>query len=44
MADKYSPFGGVKESGYGKEGAHEGTEEYMVTKLVVQGTSLKNIR
>ncbi|KAI9635468.1 succinate-semialdehyde dehydrogenase [Dioszegia hungarica] len=37
------PFGGVKESGYGKEGAHEGTDEYCITKLVVQGTSLKNV-
>ncbi|RSH90258.1 succinate semialdehyde dehydrogenase NADP+ linked [Saitozyma podzolica] len=35
------PFGGIKESGYGKEGAHEGTEEYMVTKLITLGSRIK---
>lgn len=38
-----SPFGGIKESGYGKEGGHEGTEEYMVTKLIALGVSLHNM-
>ncbi|WOO86266.1 Putative succinate-semialdehyde dehydrogenasec [NADP(+)] [Vanrija pseudolonga] len=32
------PFGGVKESGYGKEGGREGTDEYLVKKLVVMGS------
>jgi succinate-semialdehyde dehydrogenase/glutarate-semialdehyde dehydrogenase len=29
-----TPFGGVKESGYGSEGGPEGLEAYLVTKLV----------
>jgi succinate-semialdehyde dehydrogenase/glutarate-semialdehyde dehydrogenase len=29
-----TPFGGVKESGYGSEGGSEGLEAYLVTKLV----------
>jgi succinate-semialdehyde dehydrogenase/glutarate-semialdehyde dehydrogenase len=29
-----APFGGVKESGIGREGAHEGLMEYLETKLV----------
>jgi succinate-semialdehyde dehydrogenase/glutarate-semialdehyde dehydrogenase len=31
------PFGGVKESGYGREGSQEGLTEYMVTKFVSIG-------
>ncbi|KAF2096973.1 succinate-semialdehyde dehydrogenase [Rhizodiscina lignyota] len=30
-----SPFGGVKESGFGREGGREGIEEYVFTKSVV---------
>jgi acyl-CoA reductase-like NAD-dependent aldehyde dehydrogenase len=37
------PFGGWKESGYGKEGGHQGTEEYMVTKLVALGVAQRNM-
>ena len=29
-----APFGGVKQSGYGREGGHEGIEEYLSTKYV----------
>jgi succinate-semialdehyde dehydrogenase/glutarate-semialdehyde dehydrogenase len=29
------PFGGIKESGFGKEGGKYGVEEFMITKLVV---------
>ena len=29
-----APFGGVKESGLGREGAQEGLMEYLDTKLV----------
>ena len=29
-----APFGGVKESGLGREGGHEGIDEYLDTKLV----------
>ena len=35
------PFGGMKESGYGKEGGHQGTEEYLVTKLIALGSRIK---
>ena len=34
------PFGGVKESGYGREGGPEGLEGYMVTKRVSHKLSL----
>jgi succinate-semialdehyde dehydrogenase / glutarate-semialdehyde dehydrogenase len=30
-----SPFGGVKESGFGREGGREGIEEYLFTKSVI---------
>lgn len=29
-----APFGGLKESGFGKEGGHQGLEEYLDTKYV----------
>ncbi|CAB4865356.1 unannotated protein [freshwater metagenome] len=29
-----APFGGVKHSGYGREGGHEGLQEYLETKYV----------
>jgi succinate-semialdehyde dehydrogenase/glutarate-semialdehyde dehydrogenase len=29
-----TPFGGVKESGYGSEGGSEAMEAYLVTKFV----------
>lgn len=32
-----APFGGVKESGYGREGSHWGLEDYMHTKYLCQG-------
>jgi len=32
-----SPFGGMKESGIGREGSHEGLEEYLETKFVCIG-------
>jgi succinate-semialdehyde dehydrogenase/glutarate-semialdehyde dehydrogenase len=31
-----TPFGGVKDSGYGSEGGAEGLEPYMVTKFISQ--------
>lgn len=34
------PFGGIKESGYGSEGGKEGTEEYLVNKLIAIGTNI----
>jgi len=31
-----TPFGGIKESGYGSEGGSEGLDAYLVTKFVMQ--------
>lgn len=32
-----APFGGVKQSGLGKEGGHQGIEEYLESKYVCLG-------
>lgn len=37
ISDVASPFGGVKESGFGREGSKYGIEEYLVTKTVTLG-------
>ncbi|UTT50911.1 MULTISPECIES: NAD-dependent succinate-semialdehyde dehydrogenase [Rhodococcus] len=34
ISDPAAPFGGVKESGFGREGASEGIEEYLDTKYI----------
>ncbi len=34
VSNAAAPFGGVKESGYGREGGPEGIEEYLYTKYV----------
>jgi succinate-semialdehyde dehydrogenase / glutarate-semialdehyde dehydrogenase len=34
ISDPAAPFGGVKESGYGREGGTEGIEEYLDTKYI----------
>lgn len=34
ISDVAAPFGGVKESGFGREGATEGIEEYLDTKYI----------
>jgi succinate-semialdehyde dehydrogenase / glutarate-semialdehyde dehydrogenase len=36
-----TPFGGVLESGYGKEGSKYGLAEYMTMKAMTIGNSLK---
>ena len=36
-ASEAAPFGGVKESGYGREGSRYGLDEYMHTKYLCQG-------
>ena len=37
LAAEAAPFGGVKESGYGREGSRYGLEDYMHTKYLCQG-------
>lgn len=37
ISDVASPFGGVKESGFGREGSMMGIDEYVVTKTVTLG-------
>ncbi|KAK7544464.1 succinate-semialdehyde dehydrogenase-like protein [Phyllosticta citribraziliensis] len=37
ISDPAAPFGGVKESGFGREGSHLGVDEYVVTKTVTMG-------
>ncbi|MGH2877389.1 MAG: NAD-dependent succinate-semialdehyde dehydrogenase [Solirubrobacteraceae bacterium] len=34
VSNAQAPFGGVKQSGFGREGGHEGIEEYLETKYV----------
>jgi succinate-semialdehyde dehydrogenase/glutarate-semialdehyde dehydrogenase len=36
LAAAETPFGGVKESGYGSEGGSEGVEGYLITKFVTE--------
>jgi len=37
ISDPAAPFGGVKHSGFGREGSKYGIEEYLVTKMVTLG-------
>jgi succinate-semialdehyde dehydrogenase/glutarate-semialdehyde dehydrogenase len=37
ISDPAAPFGGVKQSGFGREGSKYGIDEYMVTKMVTLG-------
>ena len=34
VSNPAAPFGGVKQSGFGREGGFEGIEEYLATKYV----------
>ncbi len=34
VSNASAPFGGIKQSGFGREGGHEGIEEYLETKYV----------
>jgi succinate-semialdehyde dehydrogenase/glutarate-semialdehyde dehydrogenase len=38
VSNAAAPFGGVKQSGFGREGGHEGLEEYLETKYVAMAT------
>jgi succinate-semialdehyde dehydrogenase/glutarate-semialdehyde dehydrogenase len=38
LAAEAAPFGGVKDSGYGREGSVHGLDEYMHLKYVCQGS------
>ncbi len=37
LAAEAAPFGGIKESGYGREGSRSGLEDYMHVKYLCQG-------
>jgi succinate-semialdehyde dehydrogenase/glutarate-semialdehyde dehydrogenase len=37
LASEAAPFGGVKESGYGREGSQHGLDDYLHTKYLCQG-------
>jgi len=37
LAAESAPFGGIKESGYGREGSRYGLDDYMATKYMCQG-------
>ncbi len=37
-----APFGGLKESGFGREGGHYGIEEYLDVKYISLGGVTKN--
>ena len=37
VSDPAAPFGGVKQSGLGREGAHEGMLEFTETKYIAAG-------
>lgn len=37
ISNEVAPFGGVKQSGFGREGSHYGIEEYMVLKYLCMG-------
>ena len=37
ISDAFAPFGGVKESGLGREGSYMGMDEYLEVKYVCLG-------
>ena len=41
LATEHVPFGGVKQSGLGREGSHHGMDEYVELKYVCIGDVLK---
>jgi succinate-semialdehyde dehydrogenase/glutarate-semialdehyde dehydrogenase len=37
ISNELAPFGGMKESGFGREGSHHGIEEFVELKYVMMG-------
>ncbi|MFV8451588.1 aldehyde dehydrogenase family protein, partial [Vibrio campbellii] len=37
ISTEVAPFGGIKESGIGREGAKQGMDEYLETKYICLG-------
>ena len=37
ISNEVAPFGGVKQSGFGREGSHYGIDEYQVVKYMCMG-------
>ena len=37
VSTEVAPFGGVKQSGLGREGSHHGIEEYVEMKYMLMG-------
>ncbi|KAH8657917.1 succinate-semialdehyde dehydrogenase [Xylariales sp. PMI_506] len=37
ISDPVAPFGGVKQSGFGREGSKYGIDEFLITKMVMTG-------
>jgi succinate-semialdehyde dehydrogenase/glutarate-semialdehyde dehydrogenase len=37
ISDPAAPFGGIKESGFGREGSKYGIDEYLTTKMITYG-------
>ncbi len=37
ISSEVAPFGGIKESGFGREGSYYGIEDYLTTKYVLMG-------
>src|SRR5690625_6867342 len=37
LSNAAAPFGGVKQSGLGREGSYQGLDDYMVTKYLCMG-------
>jgi succinate-semialdehyde dehydrogenase/glutarate-semialdehyde dehydrogenase len=37
ISTEVAPFGGFKESGIGREGSHDGLDEYLETKYIAMG-------
>ena len=42
LSTEIAPFGGIKESGYGREGSHYGLDDYLNIKYIRHG-SLRRI-